>query len=396
MEIGEKITDSLQLYGTLLAAFCKYIPRANFGDVRRLMVLAWAVVGLCLTETVNFNRWGEVVSGHACYASSHQRRFQGWLYNPRVKPVKYYVPLLKAALSEWPLAQPLYVALDVSDLKNGCILIRLGLVYRGRAIPVTWRVMRHDSTTVSYQDYKSLLQQALLVLPHGRPVVLLADRGFVHAKLVKFCRKNRWRYRLRAKANTVVRLPDRSVANFGKLCPPKGHAHFYQAVHILGEAIGPVHIALANPAEDDDPWYIISDDPTGVTTLAEYALRFDIEEGFLDDKSGGFQVESSQLDDPQAIARLFLVLAVAALHFTSVGVAVVKQNTRRWVDTHWDRGMSYLKIGWRWLRQQFRKNWLVLPPFALDPKPDPEPAMASRRKVAEPKRQWVVSCFGTS
>lgn len=396
MENGEKITDSLQLYGTLLAALCQYIPRANFGDVRRLMVLAWAVVGLCLTETVNFNRWGEVVSGQTRYASSHQRRFQGWLHNPQVKPNKYYGPLLKAVLSEWPVAQPLYLALDVSDLNNGYILIRLALLYRGRAIPVTWRVMQHDSTTVSYQDYKILLDQALVLLPTTRAVVLLADRGFVHAKLVKFCRKNHWGYRLRAKSNTVVRLSDRTVANFGQLCPPQGHAHFYQEVHILGEKIGPVHIALANPTDGDDPWYIISDDPTGVTTLTEYALRFDVEEGFLDDKSGGFQVESSHLDDPQAIARLFLVLAVTTLHFTCVGVAVVKQNTRRWVDTHWDRGMSYLKIGWRWLRQQFRKNWPVLPPFELDPKPDPEPAIASRRKAAEPKRQWVVTCFGTS
>ena len=390
------MTDSLQLYGTLLAALCEHIPRSIFGDVRRLMVLAWAVVGLCLTGTVNFNKWGEGVIGRAQYASSHQRRFQGWLYNPRVKPIKFYFPLLKAALSEWSLDQPLYLALDASDLSNGYILIRLALVYRGRTIPVTWRVMKHNSTSVSYKDYKVLLNHALLVLPKGRPIILLADRGFVHAKLVKFCRKNHWGYRLRAKSNTVIRLPDRSVASFDKLCPPKGHAHIYQDVHILGENIGPVNIALANPEDDQDPWYIISDEPTSVTTLDEYALRFDIEEGFLDDKSGGFQVEASKLDDPQAIARLFLVLAVAILHFTSVGIAVVKQETRRWVDTHWDRGMSYLKIGWSWLRQQFRKDWPVLPPFGLDPKPDPEPAMASRRKAAEPKRQWVVSCFDTS
>lgn len=118
-------------------------------------------------------------------------------------------------------------------------------------------------------------------------------------------------------------------------------------------------------------------------------------QGFLDDKSGGFQLESTQLDDPEAISRLFLVLAVATLHFTSVGCEVVKRQTRRWVDTHWDRGMSYLKIGWHWLRQQFRKNWPVLPPFQLDPKPDPEPAIASRRSETQPKRQWVVFCFGS-
>jgi hypothetical protein len=389
------MTDSLQLYTTLFTAFCTHIPAHIFGDIRRLMVLAWAVVGLCLTKTVNFNQWGEVVIGRAKYASSHQRRFQRLFHNKRIKPIKFFYPLLRAAMQIWPPEQTLYLAIDACDLKNGYILIRLALIYRGRAIPVTWRVLKHNSTSVSYKDYKVLLKKALLILPAGQPIILLADRGFVHAKLVKFCRKYHWGYRLRAKSTTQVLLPDRSVASMAKLCPPKGHAHFYQKVHILGEKIGPVNIALANPEDEEEPWYIISDQPTSVTTLDEYALRFDIEEGFLDDKSGGFQLESTKLDDPDAISRLFLVLAIATLHFTCVGCAVVKRETRRWVDTHWDRGMSYLKIGWMWLRQQFRKNWPVLPPFWLDPKPDPEPAIASRRKAAQPKRQWAVSCFGS-
>jgi len=222
----------------------------------------------------------------------------------------------------------------------------------------------------------------------------LADRGFVHAKLVKFCQKNKGGYRLRAKSNTVVRLADGRILNFTQLCPPKGHAHFYHHVHIMGENIGPVHIAIGNPDTDEEPWNIISDVPTSVATLDDYALRFDVEEGFLDDKSGAFQVEDTKLDDPQALERLFLVLAIAVLHLTSVGVAVVKQQTRRWVDTHWDRGLSYLRIGLGWVKQQFRKHWPIMPPFGLDPAPDPEPAIASRRQAAKPKRQWVVSCFG--
>jgi hypothetical protein len=390
------MNDSLQLYGTLLSAFCQHIPASHYGDLRLLMVLAWAVVGVCLTQTVNFNRWGEVVVGRAEYASTHQRRFGNWFKNKRIKPVKFFFPLLRAAMQLWPPEQVLYLALDSSDLHNGYILIRLALIYRGRAIAVTWRVLKHNSTSVSYQHYKSVLQQAVLILPKGQPVVLLADRGFVHTKLVKFCRQHHWGYRLRAKSTTRLRLPDRHVTSFDKLCPPQGHAHYYQQVHILGEKIGPVNIALANPPDAEEPWYIISDAPTDRITLEEYALRFDIEEGFLDDKSGGFQIEASRLDDPQAISRLFLVLAVATLHFTAVGSQVVKSQARRWVDTHWDRGMSYLKIGWSWLRQQFRKNWPLLPPFQLDPGSDPEPAIASRRQAAAPKRQWIVSSFDTS
>lgn len=390
------MNDSLQLYGVLLTAFCKHIPSPLYGDVRHLMVLAWAVVGLCITGTVNFNQWGQVVMGRATYAHSHQRRFQRWLHNKRLKPIKLFAPLLRAAMQLWPDSSVLYLALDSSDLHNGHILIRLALIYRGRAIPVCWRVVKHNSSSVSYRHYKGLLQQARLILPSLLPVVLLADRGFVHVKLVKFCRKAGWGYRLRAKSNTQVSLPDRTVTSFGQLCPPKGEAHFYQGVYILLENIGPVNIALANPPAEEDPWYIICDEPTSVITLDEYALRFDIEEGFLDDKSGGFQLEASKLADPQAIARLLLVMAVATLHFTSVGAAVVKQEKRRWVDTHWDRGMSYLKIGWNWLRQQFRQGWPVLPAFGLDPDPDPEPAMASRRQAALPKPQWVVTSFDTS
>jgi hypothetical protein len=126
-----------------------------------------------------------------------------------------------------------------------------------------------------------------------------------------------------------------------------------------------------------------------------YALRFDIEEEFLDNKSNGFQVESSELDDPRAIDRLFLIIAVATLHFTCVGAEVVRRKWRRWIDSHWDRGMSYLKIGWKWLRQQHRRRWPVLPPFQLNPGPDPEPAIASRQQAAtRPPRCWVLANFG--
>jgi hypothetical protein len=391
--------DSLQMYRTLMTALATHIPRAVFGDVRRLATLAWAVIGLCSTQTANFNQWGEVVISRAQYASSHQRRFQRWLHNAHVDPVAFYQFLFRAALATWDLGTRVYVALDTSVLPGGYVLIRTALIYRGRAIPIAWQVLKHASASVGYADYRLVLEQTQAALPAGLVVVLLADRGFLHRQLVQFAQQAQWHYRLRAKASTVVRLPEGTVASMSQLCPPVGAAHFYHGVQILGEQIGPVHLALATPAPEQpdqalDPWYVVSDEPTGVATLDEYGLRFDIEENFLDDKSNGFDVEASQLDEAQAISRLFLVLAVATLHCTSVGVGVVKAKLRRWVDTHWDRGMSYLKIGWSWLRQQYRRGWPTFAPFAMDPAPDPEPAIASRRQAAKPKRQWVVSCFG--
>ena len=390
------MTDSRQMFQTLMRAFVKDIPRAAWGDMRRLETLAWAVVGLCLSKKVSLPGWGEAVESRAQHAASRTRRFARWMDNAKVQVQPVYAPLLRAALRHWQTVGRVYLALDVSVIKGSpFVLIRVSLIYRGRAIPLAWRVLRHASATVGFTDYKAVLEQAHSCLPAGLTVVLLADRGFVHAELVQWLRQAHWHYRLRLTGDTLIHLPDRRVIAVAQLRPPNGEAHFYHGIRLLGQALGPLHLALAQlDAPNQDPWYLVSDEPTDLTTLDEYGQRFDVEENFLDDKSNGFQVEASRLAQPEALERLFLVLAVATLHCTSVGVAVVQRKLRHWVDMHWERGMSYLKIGWSWLRQQFRRGWPVLPPFWLDAAPDPEPAVASRRQAARPRPKWrtVFNC----
>jgi len=66
-----------------MVSFVASIPRSAWGDIRRLVTLAWAVVGLCLSKVVNLSSWGESVEGKATYAASRARRFQRWLDNAK-------------------------------------------------------------------------------------------------------------------------------------------------------------------------------------------------------------------------------------------------------------------------------------------------------------------------
>ena len=110
-------------------------------------------------------------------------------------------------------------------------------------------------------------------------------------------------------------------------------------------------------------------------------MRFDIEEGFLDEKSGGFQLQTSELSTPEALERLRLFVAIATLHLTSLGAGVVQAGKHRWVDTHWERGLSYLKLGGRGPRQRYQRGWQTFSPFWLDPLPDPLPVLARARAL---------------
>ncbi len=75
---------------------------------------------------------------------------------------------------------------------------------------------------------------------------------------------------------------------------------------------------MGAPLTEKGYWYVVSDEPGEV--FEEYGLRVDIEENILDDKSGGFQVQSSQIDNTEALNRLMMVLAAATLYLVSQGV----------------------------------------------------------------------------
>ena len=119
---------------------------------------------------------------------------------------------------------------------------------------------------------------------------------------------------------------------------------------ITDKRYGPLHLAVARPQQGNDIWYVLSDEPTDGSTLEEYGVGFDIEENFLNDKSNGFQLEASLIRSAQALTRLCFVLALTTLYLVSQGTAVVRQGNRRLVDPYWFRGLSYLKIGWNWVK----------------------------------------------
>jgi hypothetical protein len=116
------------------------------------------------------------------------------------------------------------------------------------------------------------------------------------------------------------------------------------------------NLVLANVEGVREPWAVITDEQPSLQTLWQYGLRFRVEELFLDSKSGAFQLQESKVRDRKALERLYLVVALAILFATSQGMAVQISGLRTRVDPHWKRGLSYLKIGLRWLKGVFPKG----------------------------------------
>ena len=75
-----------------------------------------------------------------------------------------YGPLIQQALAEWG-TRMLYLALDTSMWWDTYCLVRIALVYRGRAVPMVWTVLEHPSSSVAYEVDKDLRDKVAELLP---------------------------------------------------------------------------------------------------------------------------------------------------------------------------------------------------------------------------------------
>ncbi|NER06530.1 MAG: transposase [Okeania sp. SIO3C4] len=357
--------------------------QSRYRDKRHLIALAWMVVGLILSVKLSLPAWESHVISRAQQAASLERRWQRFLHNQRIRCKALYVPLVLAALERWR-GQRLYLALDTSLLWNRYCLIHVSVICGGRAVPLLWRVIEHNSASVSVVRYLPLLRlaQRLLAQAGYEEVMLLADRGFAHQRLLSWLpQQSGWHYALRMPSDELVHTSGSSPSEIKRLWPAKGEACLYPGVRLWSEGRWRTNLVLANARGTKEPWAVITDEAPSLQTLWQYGYRFRTEELFLDAKSGAFELEQSQLRSAAALTRLYLVAAVALLFSTMHGMTVQVAGRRRQVDAHWQRGLSYLKIGLRWLKGVVNKGRQL---FALRPllSSDPEPCFASKSAAA--------------
>jgi hypothetical protein len=194
------MSDSLTLYRTIIAMILN--TRTHFHDIRCLVTFAWAIVGVLLEKSVHLSKWGVHRTGRA-KAASQQRQFVRWLNNTKIEHATIYPKLVKTVCADWG-GHKIYLALDSSSLWDEFVIVRIALVYRGRALPLSWIVLKQQSTMVAFEKYKPILKEAATMLPKGCPVILLADRGFDDNDLFCAARDLGWGFRVRLKKSLRI------------------------------------------------------------------------------------------------------------------------------------------------------------------------------------------------
>lgn len=290
---------------------------------------------------------------------------------------RFYAPIVRYLLQGWA-GQSMLLVLDTSVLWDQYCLIEVCLAWGGRSLVLAQKVLEHGSATVGFEQYRPVLEAAQSVLPPDVQVTFLADRGFEHGELMRWLNQQGWNWALRAKSDLQVTLATGQQQAVAQLLPPKGQAHLFNQVRVLGDVN--CNLATAHWPEAKEAWAVLTNLKPSLQTFALYGQRFGgIEPHFKDYKSAAFGLIRSRIRNAHALTCLLMLLATAQLLSTLLGFFVLHQGQRTQVDWHGERGLSFLQLGLRQLQRLCYLN-LPLPVFAPLPYCNPPTATASRKK----------------
>jgi hypothetical protein len=197
----------------------------------------------------------------------------------------------------------------------------LALRWGERALPVLWRVEETEGS-IGFKTQKELLEAAIPLLPEGAQICLMADRFYGTPDLISFCQNKNWEYRIRLKGNLAVRDKTGRTTT-GELA--KNRRFALENVQLTARR-ATTNIGVIHDPSHDEPWIIAMSAKPGYMKTLEYSDRWAIEPMFSDFKSRGFGVENSQIQYPDRLSRLLLVMALALYVAVSTGQWDAKTN----------------------------------------------------------------------
>jgi hypothetical protein len=321
----------------------------KWGRPELVQTLALLMTGIFEARDVRLSRIAERVPLDI-QEDNVAQRFRRWLKNPQVSERTIYDPVAFGVLGALRHTR-LRIQIDRTEV-NGCLnVLMVSVYYRKRAIPLLWKVLSHQGSS-TFRERTAVLAHLEELLPTGCRVLILGDREFGTADMMRSIRQKAWDFCLRVKGTHFI-CPSRGVWVKLKYLAPQPATHYFLTDVLLTRAqcYGPVHFALALDKGSADPWFIATNLVPTTRTLRDYARRFGCEELFSDLKARGFHLDLSQLHHPERFSRL--LLAVVLLYVWVLSVA------RRLVFTQAAQRFTSRPLFQRYSRFQFARRWLA-------------------------------------
>jgi len=151
--------------------------RRNSHQEKHLNTLAALICGIVGAQHSQFPKIASKAPSLGAKPASRLKRLCRWVENDQVSYQTFFLPFAQALLDSLA-KQPLVLIMDGSAIGRGCVTLMLSVVYRGRALPVAWLVVKGKKGHFPQSSHCTLLAQIQPHVPPDASVIFLGDGEF--------------------------------------------------------------------------------------------------------------------------------------------------------------------------------------------------------------------------
>ena len=354
------MSDNLRQYRAIRAALIQGYPGEPTGRlVRHLTTLAAFISGIVASKSTQLPHIATKVPD-GTKPESRVKRLTRWLDNERILEEMYFLPYAEILLAHVAL-ETLVLVMDGSVVGRGCVALMIHVLYKGRALPLAWRVRQGPKGHFPEELHIALVALIRACLPEGTQVVLLGDGEFDGTTLQETLNEAGWGYVCRTAQSTVATW-DGETFRLDTLgaCSKPGTLIALKEVKITRDAYGPVMVLSCWAKGYHEPLYLVSNMDAAEAACRYYQKRFRIETFFSDQKSRGFHIHKSHISDPQRLSRLLIAACLAYIWIVYLGALCEKDGWREVIHRRKRCDLSLFQLGLRIL-EHFLNEELPIP-----------------------------------
>src|SRR5438105_12824116 len=307
----QAMSDNLRRYRAIRDALIQCYPGQPSGTVaRHLITLAALISGIVGSKSTQLPHIAAKVP-NGTKPDSRVKRFARWVDNAHILEEVYFLPYAEVLLRHLAL-QTLVLVMDGSGVGRGCTALMIHVVYKGRALPLAWRVRQGPKGHFPEDLHIALVELVSGLIPEGAPVVLLGDGEFDGTRLQQVVQDAGWSYVCRTGCHMTASW-DGETFRLDTLgtCIKPGTLIELSEVLFTREAYGPIMLICGWAKGYKEPIYLVTNMAAAEDACRLYSKRFRIEAFFSDQKSRGFHLHKSHLSDPQRLSRLLIAACLA-------------------------------------------------------------------------------------
>src|SRR2546428_6697430 len=185
------MSDNLRRYRAIRNALMQAYPTSPTGNfARHLQTLAALISGMVGSKSSQLPHIATKVP-NGTKPESRVKRFTRWLDNDHILEEVYFLPYADVLLRHLAL-QTVVLVMDGSGVGRGCCALMMHVIYKGRALPLVWRVGPCPKGDCSADLHIALVELGLELIPGGTKGGFLGGGGVDGVQLAEAMREGGW------------------------------------------------------------------------------------------------------------------------------------------------------------------------------------------------------------